>query len=94
MIQELDLQQASTFGDASCQPEIDITRRRIAGRVVVLCEVRIYVRSAMVERRCSLVGTPQRQLREHVRSPHILNPCFSRDSRLQSGSSRLNAAHN
>jgi hypothetical protein len=24
---------------------------------------------------------------------HILNPCFSRDSRLQSGSPRLNAAH-
>ena len=49
----------------------------------MLCEVRIYVRSAMVERRYSLWG-PQRQLREHVRSAfgQILNPSFSRDSRL------------
>jgi hypothetical protein len=41
----------------------------------------------------SLIG---RQLKEHVRSDygHILNLSFSRDSRLQSGSSHLNAAHN
>ena len=35
MVQELDLQKASAFGNASCQPEIDVTRRRIAGWVVV-----------------------------------------------------------
>src|ERR1700722_5036091 len=35
MIQKLDLEQASAFGDAAGQPEIDVTRCRIAGGMVV-----------------------------------------------------------
>ena|ERR1700730_7756279 len=67
---------------------------------IVLCEVRIYVRSAMVERRVLLgrgataatQGAPSVGLRPDY--GHILNPSFSRDSRLQSGSPHLSAAHN
>ena len=65
----------------------------------MLCEVRIYVRSAMVDVGCSLVGAAaatQGARSVGLRSDYgdILNPSFSRESRLQSGSPRLNAAHN
>ena len=35
MIEKLDLQHASAFGDASCQPEIDLAWGRIPGWMVV-----------------------------------------------------------
>jgi len=44
VIQELDLKHASAFGDSSCKPQVSLTWRWIARRMIVLCGAQIYVR--------------------------------------------------
>src|ERR1700676_1210674 len=66
MIEHVDLQNPGSFSQPTGQPDISITRRRIPGRMVVLCEARIYVQSAMVERR-GLLGRAATQGARSVR---------------------------
>jgi hypothetical protein len=71
MIEHVDLQNPGSLGQPASQPDIGFARRRIPGRMVVLCEAQIYVRCPAE----ALVGVPVYEARL-IHPLHVIQPRF------------------